>query len=100
MPAAMSVMVSYISESLRRLVTTRACGICEYCLIHEDDTFFGCEIDHIISLKHGGETVESNLAYACLACNRHKGTDIGSVLADRAGFGFKLNKPRLTPIIR
>ena len=79
-------MVSYISESFRRLVTNRAGGLCEYCLIHEDDTFFGCEIDHIISLKHGGETEESNLAYACLSCNRHKGTDIGSVLADRAEF--------------
>jgi hypothetical protein len=35
-------------------------------------------MDHIISVKHGGETVPENLAYACFHCNRHKGTDIGS----------------------
>ncbi len=43
--------------------------LCEYCLIHEDDTFFGCEVDHIISQKHGGPTEPENLAYACLPCN-------------------------------
>ena len=93
MPGAISVMVCYMSESLRRLVTSRSGGLCEYCLIHEDDTFFGCEVDHIISLKHGGETLENNLAYACLSCNRHKGTDIGSVLADRAEL-IRLFNPR------
>jgi hypothetical protein len=71
--------LSYISAELRRLVVVRAERLCEYCLIHEDDTFFGCEIDHIVSEKHGGLTVAENLAYACLACNRHKGTDLGSV---------------------
>jgi hypothetical protein len=71
--------LTYISAELRRLVVVRAERLCEYCLIHEDDTFFGCEIDHIVSEKHGGLTVAENLAYACLACNRHKGTDLGSV---------------------
>jgi len=70
---------STISKSLRRLVANRADRLCEYCLIHEDDTFFGCEVDHIISLKHGGLTEEDNLAFACLFCNRHKGTDVGSI---------------------
>lgn len=71
--------VTYISAELRRLVLLRADRLCEYCLIHEDDTFFGCEVDHVISEKHGGLTVSENLAYACLACNRNKGTDLGSV---------------------
>jgi hypothetical protein len=70
---------TYISAELRRLAVVRADGLCEYCLIHEDDTFFGCEIDHIISEKHGGLTVAENLAYACLACNRNKGPDLGSI---------------------
>ena len=52
---------TYISAELRRLAVVRADGLCEYCLIHEDDTFFGCEIDHIISEKHGGLTVAENL---------------------------------------
>jgi hypothetical protein len=53
-------MRSYVGEELRRLVAARAEHICEYCLIHEDDTFLGCEVDHIISVKHGGPTVADN----------------------------------------
>jgi hypothetical protein len=71
---------TYISAELRREVVARAEGLYEYCLIHEEDTFFGCQVDHIISEKHGGATEAQNLAYACLFCNRHKGSDIGSVL--------------------
>jgi hypothetical protein len=74
------VSISYISAELRRLVAARANYICEYCLIHEDDTLFGCEVDHIVSEKHGGPTAEHNLAYACLFCNRRKGSDLGSLV--------------------
>ena len=69
----------YISESTRRLVEKRANSHCEYCLIHEEDTYIGCEIDHIISIKHGGKNDDTNLAFSCLLCNRFKGTDIGSL---------------------
>ena len=71
----------YVGVELRRLVVSRADRLCEYCLIHEDDTYFGCEVDHIISEKHGGATVAGNLALACLPCNRHKGSDLGSLTA-------------------
>lgn len=73
-------MTSYISAELRRLVVDRAEQMCEYCLIHEDDTFFGCQVDHIISEKHGGPTAAQNLALACTFCNRYKGSDIGSIM--------------------
>jgi len=69
---------TYISAELRRIVNLRAERLCEYCLIHEDDTFFGCQVDHIISEKHGGPTDADNLAYACLFCNLHKGSDIAT----------------------
>ena len=72
-------MSSYVSAELRRLVTARADGLCEYCLVHESDTFVGCTIDHVISEKHGGLTIAENLALACAFCNRRKGTDLGSV---------------------
>jgi hypothetical protein len=71
--------MSYISAELRRLVQTRAGNLCEYCLIHEFDTFVGCQVDHIISIKHNGSSGEDNLAYACAFCNRAKGSDIGSI---------------------
>ena len=72
-------MSSYVSAALRRRVAERARYLCEYCLIAEADTFFGCEVDHVISEKHGGDTTFDNLAYACVFCNRHKGSDIGSI---------------------
>ena len=72
-------MTSYVSADLRRLVQARANRVCEYCLIHEDDTYFGCQVEHIIAEKHGGPTEAENLAYACALCNRAKGTDIGTM---------------------
>ena len=72
--------LTHVGAELRRLVVRRAEGLCEYCLIHETDAYFGCQIDHIISEKHGGPTTAENLAYACLFCNRAKGSDIGSIV--------------------
>ena len=43
-----------IPEKNRRFVAQRANHRCEYCHVHQDDSFLGFEIDHIISLKHGG----------------------------------------------
>jgi hypothetical protein len=70
--------VTYIAADLRRLVVARAESLCEYCLIAENDTFFGCEVDHIISEKHLGPTEANNLALACVFCNQAKGSDVGS----------------------
>jgi hypothetical protein len=76
----------YLSQELRREVADRAQHICEYCLISEQDTAFGCSVDHIISIKHGGSSSVENLAYACVFCNRYKGSDIGSILWDTQEF--------------
>jgi hypothetical protein len=37
------------------------------------------EPDHIVPVQHGGETDESNLALACMRCNRYKGPNVGSI---------------------
>ena len=71
-----------IPDALRRLVAQRAGHRCEYCGIAQSDTLLGCEVDHIISRKHGGQTVMENLAFACFYCNRHKGSDIASLSED------------------
>ena len=86
-------MSSPVSAELRRLVALRAKGLCEYCLIHEADTYLGCQVDHIISQKHGGATEADNLAYACACCNRAKGSDIGSI-ASSTGELTRLFHPR------
>jgi hypothetical protein len=86
-------MSSYIGAELRRLVEMRAGARCEYCRIHEDDTYSGCEVDHIISEKHGGPTTAENLAYSCMYCNRFKGSDIASIAAS-TGQIVRLFNPR------
>jgi len=70
--------MTYIPDSLRQQVITRANRRCEYCLIHRDDSLYVHEVDHIIAEKHRGETVSDNLCLACLDCNRHKGSDFAS----------------------
>ena len=67
-----------IPAALRRLVTERAGGRCEYCLMPQSASAFAHEPDHIIPVQHGGKTEIENLALACLRCNRHKGPNVGS----------------------
>lgn len=87
---------TYVSVELRRLVIARADRLCEYCLLHEDDSYFGCQVDHIISEKHGGLTNADNLAFACTACNRNKGSDVGSiVLPLSSGVFSRFFNPRM-----
>lgn len=69
----------YIPAALRRRVRQRARERCEYCQLHQDDVPLIHQIDHIIPRKHGGSTAYFNLALACLACNRAKGSDLTSL---------------------
>ncbi len=73
-------MTRYISTKTRTAIAIRADDCCEYCKLHVEQSFFSFEIDHIISIKHGGLTILENLAYSCFPCNNYKGSDIGSVL--------------------
>lgn len=70
---------SYIPNRLRRLVLARAVGRCEYCLIHQDDAPDTHQLDHLIAVRHGGQTISENLACACSLCNHFKGTDFGTI---------------------
>lgn len=86
-------MSSEPSVPLRRQVPERAYHVCEYCLLHKSDTFWGCQVDHIISRKHGGPTVPENLAWACACCNANKGSDIAT-LVGKPGQLVRLFHPR------
>lgn len=48
-------------------------------MIHEEDSIFAHEVDHVISRQHGGEPLIENLEYACMICNRLKGADLASI---------------------
>lgn len=87
-------MTSRISAALRREVRLRAAGRCEYCQLSEEDAFFPHEPDHIVADKHGGSTDATNLALACLECNRHKGSDLASIDPE-TGLLVALFHPRL-----
>jgi hypothetical protein len=75
-------VASDINDELRNEVARRAGQRCEYCLINEDDAGFPHHVDHIRSRKHGGSSTPDNLAYACVVCNRHKGSDVASIDPD------------------
>jgi hypothetical protein len=104
-------MSRYLNRKTRDAVAKRARFRCEYCLLHEGDAYLAFEIDHIISLKHGGNSELDNLAYSCVACNRMKGADIGSIVLPEKEFirlynprtdsweeHFRIMGPRIVPI--
>jgi len=68
------------SKKIRRKVSNRAEDRCEYCKIHERDSYLTFEVEHIVSQKHGGGDELENLAFACPHCNQHKGTDLTTFL--------------------
>ena len=72
-------MASDINDELRAEIAQRAGWRCEYCLIHLEDSGFSHQVDHIVSRKHGGSSTSNNLAYACVICNRYKGSDVASI---------------------
>jgi len=74
-----------VAVAVRRLDSERAAGRCEYCLLHNDDSFTPHQIDHIPSRKHGGDSSPENLALACVRCNAWKGSDF-------AGYGSGAGK--------
>ena len=71
-----------ITVKTRSFVAQRTNRRCEYCRFHEDDLFLSFEIDHVVSVKHGGGNEPDNLAYACSHSNNHKGSDMTTFLDD------------------
>jgi hypothetical protein len=75
-------MSVYISVSVRQFVADRASNRCEYCKVHQQDTFFAFQIDHVVSLKHGGKNEIDNLAFSCPQCNSYKGSDLATFIGE------------------
>ena len=46
-----------------------------------------------MSRKHGGTSAFDNLAYACILCNRYKGSDVASI-NPKTGEAVRLFHPR------
>ena len=73
-------MSRQIPEMLRAAIAQRAEHRCECCRVFERDMVYRFQGDHILSRKHGGETILDNLAFACSTCNQNKGSDLGTFL--------------------
>jgi hypothetical protein len=67
------------TAAFRERVAARARYCCEYCQTPEQASFDSHQIDHVVSVKHGGETTLDNLAFSCTLCNRRKGSDLSSL---------------------
>jgi HNH endonuclease len=68
----------YISAGLRRRVEEADRDCCAYCRLRRTDHILPFEIDHIVSLRHSGDTVFENLCLSCYDCNHNKASDIAS----------------------
>ncbi len=79
-------MSRHIPKALRQTVALRANYCCEYCRLPELAVMLRFQVEHIISIQHGGKTILSNLAFSCPICNSRKGPNIGTVLEDEETF--------------
>ena len=82
-----------MNRELVQTVWRRAGNRCEYCLIPQFALPLPFQIDHVFAEKHGGQTVESDLALACPHCNRFKGPNIAGLDPD-SGQPIGLFHPR------
>ncbi len=62
-----------LSAQLRSQVRERDRDRCVYCQTPEHLTVTTFEVDHIVPICAGGESVSKNLCLACPTCNRYKG---------------------------
>lgn len=73
--------MSRVPVRLAAEIRVRASLRCEYCRLPVMATQAPFEVEHILPLKHKGQTLSENLALACLHCNRHKGVNISGISA-------------------
>lgn len=64
--------MSHIPAALRRRVTKRPGGRCEYCGLAQAGQEATFHVDHVIPLASGGTTKSANLALACVSCSLRK----------------------------
>ena len=64
-----------MTPELRRQIAERDNYTCQKCGRYMPDGF-GLEIDHIVPVSKGGETVPWNLQVLCYKCNAEKGAKI------------------------
>jgi len=60
------------TNTQREEIFKRAKGLCEYCQSPEHYSISTFEIEHIMPISKGGETILENLALSCSGCDKFK----------------------------
>lgn len=68
-----------VPRRLRRQIEERAQSLCEYCRLPQRLSPAIHEIDHIIPVVDGGQTVADNLCLSCRSCNSAKYDRVSAV---------------------
>lgn len=68
-----------MDETTQEQVRERAGGQCEYCHLPEAHVLTPFQVEHVVAKQHRGSDTLSNLAYACLRCNLHKGPNLAGI---------------------
>lgn len=84
------------AEILRALILESAgkCGWCDVSVVRAD-----FEIDHIITLSHGGSNDTTNLAITCPDCNRHKAEKHPATFAQELVARSGITTPLITRVL-
>ncbi len=93
-PVAMDEVANRVPPTLGALIRDRAASRCEYCQLPEAESEEPFEIEHVIAIKHHGETADHNLAFACMNCNGCKGTNPAGTVPE-TGELVRLYHPRI-----
>jgi hypothetical protein len=65
--------------TIKEEVSRRADYRCEYCHLPQAYVLTPFQIEHVVAKQHQGQARSSNLAYACLHCNLHKGPNLSGI---------------------
>ncbi len=68
-----------MDEAIKEQVRERAAGRCEYCQLPDAHVLTSFQIEHVVAKQHRSGDELSNLAYACLRCNLHKGPNLAGI---------------------
>lgn len=68
--------MAQIGSESRRLVWTRAGGVCEYCRMPDQFDPLPFAVDHIRPQYHHGASDETNLCVSCFSCNTFKAVNV------------------------
>jgi hypothetical protein len=73
------VSLSAIPMAMRRRVSERDRGRCQYCHLAQVGQAAGFHIDHVKPKSQGGATEESNLVLQCPHCSLHKSDKLTAI---------------------